>query len=171
MGTMFRVWAWDPLQSLKGLALKREGLLKKSPDDTLMMKLLNLIYCPPHEILQISHFRSPIQLFWYTTVHNTQWLEWIPDTECCMYGHILNTYWCCYCTAMYICVLTCCTPMICPAPSEISPLHTLGWRNIPEPSASGIFLKLPHCSTEWECSGSFLNWASGRSTRFTCSTR
>jgi hypothetical protein len=34
-------------------------------------------------------------------------------------------------------------------------------RNIPESSASGFFLKLPHYSTDLECFGSFFNWAGG----------
>jgi hypothetical protein len=45
------------------------------------------------------------------------------------------------CYTLIICLNIC-------EPSKISPLNTLGWCNIPEPSASGMFLKLPHCSTD-----------------------
>jgi hypothetical protein len=88
---MFRVWAWDSLQSLTGLAPTREGLL----DHTLLMKWCNWFIWQRYTTLQVSHFRSRVQPFWYTTLHDTSHSEY---TECYEY-RILNTlYWWCYCT-------------------------------------------------------------------------
>jgi hypothetical protein len=129
-------------QGLMGLASMREGCWRGHwitvADETVELDLLSTTL---HDITQISHVRL-IQLLWYTTPSETK-----------ITLNTMSAHW----------IQWIHTDQRHPESAfKYSPII------LPEPSASRSFLKLPHCSTDWECSESVFNWAGGRSNWYTC---